>query len=89
MNNYTFDFMLDEKAEETKREIRSRKSKDRQYNGQKKKDNNYLQSTTHKTKEQARRSPLKTGGELRCSRRVSSSRFSRPPSQKKTKINMT
>ena len=68
---------LDEKAEETKRVIRSRKSKDRQYNGQKKKDNNYLQSTTHKTKEQASRSPLKTGGELRCSRRVISSRFSR------------
>ena len=42
-----------------KREIRSRKLKDRQYNGQKKKDNNYLQSTTHKTKEQEHEAHLK------------------------------
>ena len=63
-----------EKFEDIKGVIRSRKSKnDRQYNGQKKKGNNNLQSTTQKTKNQATQTPLKTGGELRCSRRVSSS----------------
>ena len=64
---------LEEKAEDTKREIRSRISKDRQYNGQKKKYNNHLQSTTHKTEEQATRTPLIGGCELMCSGRVSSS----------------
>jgi len=41
------------KVEDTKRVIRSRKLKDRQYNGQKKKDNrtnNNLQNTTQKTR---------------------------------------
>ena len=50
--------------------------KDRQYNGQKKKDkmaNNDLQNSTHKTKDRVTRTPLKTGGELRCSGRVGSS----------------
>jgi hypothetical protein len=56
---------------------RIRKSKkDRQYNGQIKKDkqkNNYLQNITQKTKDGARRTPLQIGGELRCSERISSS----------------
>jgi hypothetical protein len=50
--------------------------KDRQHNGQKKKDkrtNNDLQNSTHKTKDRVKRTPLKTGGELRRSVRVSSS----------------
>ena len=54
-----------------------RKSKkNRQHNGQKKKDkstNNNLQNITHKTKDRVTRTPLKPGGELMCSRRVSSS----------------
>jgi hypothetical protein len=43
--------------------IRIRKSKDRQQNGQKKKykrTNNDLQNTTHKTKDQVTRAPIKT-----------------------------
>ena len=62
--------------EDTKGVIRIRKSKDRQHNGQKKKDkrtNNDLQNTTHKTKDRVTRTPLKTVGELRCSGRVRSS----------------
>jgi hypothetical protein len=40
----------------------------------KKTTNNDLQSTTtQKTKDRAKRTPLKTGGELECSERVSSS----------------
>jgi len=49
------------------------KPKDRQHNGQKKKDkftNNDLQNITHKAKERVTRTPLKTGGELRWSGRV-------------------
>ena len=41
-------------SKDTKEEIKGRKSKDRQYNGQKKwhkGTNNYLQSTTQKTKD--------------------------------------
>ena len=56
--------------------IRIRKSKDRQHNGQKKKDkrtNNDRQNITYKTKYLVTRTPLKNGGELRCSGRVSSS----------------
>ena len=58
-----------------KRVIRIRKSKkDRQYNGQKKQENkrtnNDLQNTTQKTKDWSTRTPLKTGGELRCLVRV-------------------
>jgi len=61
-------------------------SKDRQHNGQKKKtdntmvkrkrtkgQNNVLQNITHKTKDRVTRAWRKTGGELRCSGRVSSS----------------
>jgi hypothetical protein len=54
--------------EDTKGVIRIRKSKkDRQHNGQKKKDkrtNNDLQNTTHKPKDRATRTPLKTGVNL-------------------------
>jgi len=63
-----------EEFEDTKGVIRIRKSKKaRQHHGQAKKDkrtNNDLQSTTQKTKDRATRTPLKTGGEFRCSRRV-------------------
>ena len=55
--------------------IRNRKPKDRQYNGQKKKDkrtNNDLHNITQKIKDLATRTPLKTD-ELRCSEKVSSS----------------
>jgi len=65
--------------EDTKGVIISRKSKkDRQYNGQRKKDkrtNNDLQNVTHETKDRATRTPLKTGGELRCSKKVCNSCF--------------
>ena len=47
--------------------------KDKQHNDQKKRDrrpNNNLQNTTQKTKDRVTRTPLKTGGELRCSGRV-------------------
>ena len=56
--------------------IRIRKSKDRQHNGQKKKDkrtNNDMQNTTHKTKDQVLRTSLQSGGEHRCPWRVNSS----------------
>ena len=39
-----------------------------------KRTNNDLQNTTHKTKDQGTRTPLKIGGEHRCSGWVSSSR---------------
>ena len=62
--------MVKEELEDTKGIIRIRKSKkDRQHNGKKKKDertNNNLQNITHKTKDRVIRTPLKTGGELRC-----------------------
>ena len=56
-------------------EVRSRKSEDRQYNGQKKKDkrtNNNIQNIIKYTKNRATRIPLKLGGELRYSRTVRS-----------------
>jgi len=52
------------KLEDTKAVIRIRKLKDRQHNGQKKKDkwtNNDLKKHTHKTKDRVTRTPLKTG----------------------------
>jgi len=51
------------KIEDTKGVIRSRKSKkNRQHNGQKKKNNNKdLQHTTQNTQDTATRTPLKTG----------------------------
>ena len=51
--------------EDTKGETRSRKSKDRQNNGQAKEDkrtNNVLQNVTQKTKDRATRTLLKTTG---------------------------
>ena len=56
--------ILYEEFEDTKGVIRIRKSKDRQHNGQKKKDkrtNNDLHNITHKTKDQVTLTPLKTG----------------------------
>ena len=50
--------------------------KDRQHNGQKKKDkgtNSDLQNTTQKTKDRTIRNPLNTRDELMCSRRVRNS----------------
>ena len=67
---------LEEEFEDTKEVIRMRISKNRQHNGQKKKDkrrNNDLQDITHKTKDQVTQTSLKTGDELRCSGRISSS----------------
>ena len=52
-----------EEFENTKGVIRICKLKDRQHNGQMKKDkrtNNDLQNITHKTKDQVTRTPLKT-----------------------------
>jgi hypothetical protein len=60
--------------EDTKGVIRIRKSKDKQHNGQKKKDkmiNNVLQNITQKTKDQVTLTPLITGGELMFSGRIS------------------
>jgi hypothetical protein len=61
----------------TKWVIRSHKSKkDRQFNGQKKKNksvNNDLQNATQKTKDWATRTLLKITSELRCPGRVSGS----------------
>ena len=56
--------LLSEMFEDTKGIIISRKSKDRQHNGQKKKDkrtNHDLQNITYKTKDRVTRTPLKTG----------------------------
>jgi hypothetical protein len=62
-------FLLVKVFEDTKGVIRIRKSKkNRQHNGQKKKDkrtNNDLQNIHIKTKDRVRRTPLKTGGYLR------------------------
>ena len=69
----------------------SGKSKsERQYNGQKKKynrTNNDLLKTTQKPKHRTTGTPLKTGGELRCLQRVSSSCFTcdHPTSYSRTK----
>ena len=61
-------------CKETKGVIRRRKSKrERQCNGQKKKDkrtNNDLQIIAQKTKDQVTQTTLKTGAELMCSGRV-------------------
>ena len=47
--------------------------KSRQHNGQKKKDKQRSTKRSHKTKDRVTRTPLKTGDELGCSGRVSSS----------------
>ena len=67
-------FKTEEEFEDTKGVIRIRKSKDRQHNGQKKRDrrtNNDLQNTTHKPKDRVTRTPLNTMCEIGCSGRVS------------------
>jgi hypothetical protein len=59
--------------EDSKGVIRIRKSsKNRQHNGQKKKDKQRSTRHTHKTKDRVTQTPLKTRGELGCSGRVSS-----------------
>ena len=58
-----------EEFEDTKVVIRILKLKDRQHNGQNKKDerSNYdLQNITQNTKDWATWTPLKTGDEVRC-----------------------
>ena len=66
--------MLYKELEDTKGVIRIRISKkDRQHNGQKKKDKQRSTKHTQKTKDRVTRTPLKSGDELRCSGRVSSS----------------
>ena len=66
-----------EEFEDTKGAIRIRISKkNKQHNGQKKKvqkDKQRSTKHTYKTKDRVTRTPLKIGGELRCSGRVSSS----------------
>jgi hypothetical protein len=63
-----------EEMEDTKGLIRIRISKNnRQHNDQKKKDKQRSTKHTHKTKDQATRTQLKTGGAIRCSGRVGSS----------------
>ena len=59
------------RIEDTKRTTRINKSKkDRQLNGQKKKDKQRSTKHTHKTKDRVTRTPLKTGDEFGCSGRV-------------------
>ena len=61
------DILLQEEIEDTKGVIRIRKSKkNRQHNDQEKKDKQLSTKHTHKTKDRVTRTPLKTGGELRC-----------------------
>ena len=64
--------MKTEKFNDTKEVIRIHKSKkDRQHNDQRKKDKQRSIKHTYKTKDRITRTPLKTGGRLRCSGRVS------------------
>ena len=61
-----------EEIKDIKRVIRIRKSKKHsQHNGQK--GNHRLTKHTHKTTDRVTRTPLKSGGELRCSGKLSSS----------------
>ena len=62
--------LLTEEFEDTKGVIRIRKSKNRQHNDKKKKvltDKQRSTKHTHKTKDRVARTPLKTGGQPRCS----------------------
>jgi len=63
--------LLTEEFEDTKGVIRIRKSKkNRQHNDKKNKvltDKQRSTKHTHKTKDRLARTPLKTGGQLRCS----------------------
>jgi hypothetical protein len=44
----------------------AKRQKNRQHNGQKKKDKQRSTNHTHTTKDRGKRTPLKTGGELMC-----------------------
>ena len=57
----------EDKCADTKGEITSRKSKDRQYTSQ----NSNLQNIMRKNKDRAARTPLNLGGERKCSGNVS------------------
>jgi hypothetical protein len=61
---------MEEEYEDTKGVIRIRKTKDRQHNGQTKKDKQRLTKYTHKTKNRVTRTLLKTGSELIFTGRV-------------------
>ena len=67
-------YVLKEKFKDVKGVMRIRISKNRQRNALKKKkrkkDKQRLTKLTHKTKDRVTRTPLKSGGELRCSGRV-------------------
>ena len=71
------EFFLGTECEDTKGAIRIRiLKKTRQHNGKKKKvqrDKQRSTKHTYKAKDRLTRTPLKTGGELRCSGRLSSS----------------
>jgi hypothetical protein len=72
INNQLYVILPYEEREDTP----IRTSKDRQHNGRKNKNkrtNNDLLNTTQKTNDQTTRTPLKRGGEFRCSGRVGSS----------------
>jgi hypothetical protein len=73
-NKRFYIFCIQEEFKDTKGVIRIHKSKnDRQHNDQKKKDKQRSTKHTHKTKERATQTSLKTGDELRWSRCVSNS----------------
>ena len=61
---------MEEEYEDTKGVIRIRKSKDRQHNGQTKKEKQLPTKHTHKTKDRVPRTPLKSGSELMFTGRV-------------------
>jgi hypothetical protein len=65
--------LLQEEFKDTKGVIRIRISKNRQHNGQEKKDKQRSTKHTHKIKDRVSRTPLKTGGELKCTGMGSSS----------------
>ena len=69
--------LVQEELEDTKEVIRIRLSKkNRKHNGQKKKgqkDKQRPTQHTHKTKDRVTQNPQKTGSELKCSGRLSSS----------------
>ena len=75
--NYKKTEKMDEEFEDTKGVIRIRISKkNRPHHSQKEKvqkDKQRSTKHTHNTEDRVTRSPLKTGGELRCSGRVGSS----------------
>ena len=61
---------MEEEYEDTKGVIRIRKTKDRQHNGQTKKDKQRLTKYTHKTKNRVTRTLQNTGSELIFTGRV-------------------